>query len=112
MALNIQNALNLNKYMLPIRVVGSMDRYMLPIRVVGSMSYYRNIPSMRVTHFSCLCVCVHRDKLWIKNQQMGAFLSVAKGSSEEPIFLEAHYQGTAPGEPPLVLVGKGINSPS
>ncbi|XP_062898240.1 cytosol aminopeptidase isoform X2 [Mobula hypostoma] len=50
-----------------------------------------------------------RSKSWIEEQQMGAFLSVAKGSDEEPIFLEIHYNGSAvPSESPLVFVGKGI----
>ncbi|XP_067893938.1 cytosol aminopeptidase [Heterodontus francisci] len=50
-----------------------------------------------------------RPKSWIEEQQMGAFLSVAKGSDEEPVFLEIHYNGsTVSGELPLVFVGKGI----
>lgn len=39
---------------------------------------------------------------------MGAFLSVAKGSSEPPLFLEVSYKGGASSEKPIVLVGKGI----
>ncbi|XP_048458865.1 cytosol aminopeptidase [Rhincodon typus] len=55
-------------------------------------------------------VSVHiRSKSWIEDQQMGAFLSVAKGSDEEPIFLEIHYNGsTVASESPLVFVGKGV----
>ncbi|XP_038647486.1 cytosol aminopeptidase isoform X1 [Scyliorhinus canicula] len=55
-------------------------------------------------------VKVHiRPKSWIEDQQMGAFLSVAKGSDEEPVFLEIHYNGSkVSGESPLVFVGKGI----
>lgn len=50
-----------------------------------------------------------RPKSWIEEQQMGAFLSVAKGSDEEPVFLEIHYNGSAhTSESPLVFVGKGI----
>ncbi|XP_032881904.1 cytosol aminopeptidase isoform X2 [Amblyraja radiata] len=50
-----------------------------------------------------------RPKSWIEEQQMGAFLSVAKGSDEEPVFLEIHYNGSAhSSESPLVFVGKGI----
>lgn len=42
-------------------------------------------------------------------QQMGAFLSVAKGSAEPPIFLEIHYSGGAnASDRPLVFVGKGV----
>uniref|UniRef100_A0A7M4E9K7 Cytosol aminopeptidase n=1 Tax=Crocodylus porosus TaxID=8502 RepID=A0A7M4E9K7_CROPO len=50
-----------------------------------------------------------RSKSWIEEQQMGAFLSVAKGSEEPPVFLEIHYSGSAnTNDPPLVLVGKGV----
>ncbi|XP_068133801.1 cytosol aminopeptidase [Hyperolius riggenbachi] len=50
-----------------------------------------------------------RQKSWIVEQQMGAFLSVAKGSEEPPVFLEIHYTGSPdPLESPLVFVGKGV----
>lgn len=50
-----------------------------------------------------------RSKAWIEEQQMGAFLSVARGSEEPPVFLELHYNGSPDSEqPPLLLVGKGI----
>jgi leucyl aminopeptidase len=39
---------------------------------------------------------------------MGAFLAVTQGSHEAPRFIVAHYRGAAKGEPPIVLVGKGI----
>ncbi|XP_038255977.1 cytosol aminopeptidase [Dermochelys coriacea] len=55
-------------------------------------------------------VKVHiRSKAWIEEQQMGAFLSVAKGSDEPPVFLEIHYSGSAnASDAPLVFVGKGV----
>ncbi|XP_035182030.1 cytosol aminopeptidase [Oxyura jamaicensis] len=55
-------------------------------------------------------VKVHiRPESWIATQQMGAFLSVAKGSDEPPIFLEIHYLGGAnANDSPLVFVGKGV----
>ncbi|KAM9027779.1 cytosol aminopeptidase [Ara ararauna] len=55
-------------------------------------------------------VKVHiRPESWIVTQQMGAFLSVAKGSAEPPIFLEIHYSGgTNTSDRPLVFVGKGV----
>ncbi|XP_040191139.1 cytosol aminopeptidase [Rana temporaria] len=50
-----------------------------------------------------------RSKQWIEEQQMGAFLSVAKGSDEPPVLLEIHYSGSPdPKEQPLVFVGKGV----
>uniref|UniRef100_A0A8C2ZLQ6 Cytosol aminopeptidase n=1 Tax=Cyclopterus lumpus TaxID=8103 RepID=A0A8C2ZLQ6_CYCLU len=46
---------------------------------------------------------------WIEQQQMGAFLSVSKGSEEPPVFLELHYNGAPDSkQAPLLLVGKGI----
>ena len=38
---------------------------------------------------------------------MGAFLSVAKGSAEDPWLFEAQYHGGPLDQPPLVLIGKG-----
>nr|XP_004656136.2 cytosol aminopeptidase [Jaculus jaculus] len=50
-----------------------------------------------------------RPKSWIEEQEMGSFLSVAKGSDEPPVFLEIHYTGSPnASEAPLVFVGKGI----
>uniref|UniRef100_A0A8I6AG50 Cytosol aminopeptidase n=1 Tax=Rattus norvegicus TaxID=10116 RepID=A0A8I6AG50_RAT len=50
-----------------------------------------------------------RTKSWIEEQEMGSFLSVAKGSEEPPVFLEIHYTGSPNAtEAPLVFVGKGI----
>ena len=51
-----------------------------------------------------------RPLSWIQSQDMGAFLSIAKGSEEDPWLLEVHYnyrQGEESGEQPIVLVGKG-----
>uniref|UniRef100_A0A667WQM6 Cytosol aminopeptidase n=1 Tax=Myripristis murdjan TaxID=586833 RepID=A0A667WQM6_9TELE len=55
-------------------------------------------------------VTVHkRPQAWIEEQQMGAFLSVSKGSEEPPVFLELHYKGCPDQtQAPLLLVGKGI----
>ncbi|XP_055061553.1 cytosol aminopeptidase [Misgurnus anguillicaudatus] len=50
-----------------------------------------------------------RPQSWIESEQMGAFLSVSKGSDEPPVFLELNYKGASDSaQPPLVLVGKGI----
>lgn len=60
---------------------------------------------------NCLCISVgdYRPKSWIEDHQMGAFLSVSKGSDEPPVFLEIQYNGSAHASlPPLVLVGKGV----
>lgn len=39
---------------------------------------------------------------------MGSFLSVSRGSEEPPKFLEIHYNGGNPADPPVVFVGKGV----
>jgi leucyl aminopeptidase len=39
---------------------------------------------------------------------MGSFMSVAQGSHEELRFIELIYQGGAPSQAPVVLIGKGI----
>lgn len=50
-----------------------------------------------------------RTQSWIEEQQMGAFLSVSRGSEEPPVFLELHYNGSPDDkQAPLLLVGKGI----
>ncbi|KAM8878495.1 cytosol aminopeptidase [Spinachia spinachia] len=50
-----------------------------------------------------------RSQAWIEQQQMGAFLSVSRGSEEPPVFLELHYSGSPDSkQAPLLLVGKGI----
>ena len=46
------------------------------------------------------------DKAAITQEKMGALLSVAQGSAEEPRFIALEYKG-ADG-PPVVLVGKGV----
>ncbi|XP_069140944.1 cytosol aminopeptidase-like [Argopecten irradians] len=55
------------------------------------------------------CSVTVRDREWIESQNMGSFLSVAKGSVEEPFLLEVDYRGDNPvNKNPLALVGKGI----
>ena len=39
---------------------------------------------------------------------MGSFMAVAKGSAEPLRFMVLHYNGATKGQPPIVLVGKGI----
>ncbi|KAI0244607.1 hypothetical protein L0F63_006080 [Massospora cicadina] len=49
-----------------------------------------------------------RDRDWIREMKMGAFLSVTRGSAEEPRLLELHYSGAGAQTKPLAFVGKGI----
>jgi leucyl aminopeptidase len=44
----------------------------------------------------------------MEKERMGALLSVAKGSDEEPRLIVLEHRGGKEGEPPLVLVGKGL----
>jgi leucyl aminopeptidase len=46
------------------------------------------------------------DKAAITKEKMGALLSVAQGSAEEPRFIALEYNGSD--GPPVVLVGKGV----
>lgn len=60
-----------------------------------------------LTSLAFLC---SRDKNWIESEKMGAFLSVAQGSQEPPLFVEIDYKGgnSQTTENPIGLVGKGI----
>ncbi|MFN8770432.1 MAG: leucyl aminopeptidase [Neisseriaceae bacterium] len=44
----------------------------------------------------------------IKKAKMNTFLAVARGSTEEPKFIQLEYKGGRPNSKPIVLVGKGI----
>jgi len=48
------------------------------------------------------------DKVWAQEQGMNAYLAVAKGSEETPLFLEITYNNQPQQEKPIVIVGKGI----
>ena len=48
------------------------------------------------------------DKAWAAEQQMGAFLAVSKGSSNEPAFIVLEHNAGRTDLPTLVLVGKGV----
>ncbi|HET9982091.1 MAG TPA: leucyl aminopeptidase [Longimicrobiales bacterium] len=48
------------------------------------------------------------DRAGMEREGMKALLAVAQGSEEEPRFIALEYHGGAEGEPPLVLIGKGI----
>ncbi|KAK9500510.1 hypothetical protein O3M35_001762 [Rhynocoris fuscipes] len=54
-------------------------------------------------------VSVHvKVREWAEENEMNGFLAVAKGSAEDPIFLELLYNGCDPCEKPIVLIGKGV----
>ncbi|XP_053975412.1 cytosol aminopeptidase-like isoform X2 [Hylaeus anthracinus] len=54
-----------------------------------------------------ISVQVH-DKEWAQQKKMGSFLSVARGSSEPPKFVEMLYKGADDNSQPIVFVGKGV----
>lgn len=47
-------------------------------------------------------------RAWAESQKMNAYLAVAKGSCENPIFLELSYYGAGRTARPIVLIGKGV----
>ncbi|XP_048746621.2 cytosol aminopeptidase-like [Ostrea edulis] len=53
------------------------------------------------------CEVIVRDKGWAESMKMGSFLSVARGSTEPPVFLEIEYKGKQ-SDSPMALVGKGV----
>ncbi|GFR93036.1 leucine aminopeptidase-like protein [Elysia marginata] len=54
------------------------------------------------------CTVTIRDQAWAQSMKMGSFLSVAKGSEEEPKFLEIDYLGGKQDDAPVIFVGKGV----
>lgn len=47
-----------------------------------------------------------RDRDWLETKRMNAFLTMAKGSCEEPLLLDIGYCGAPPTDKPIVLIGK------
>ncbi|XP_076759280.1 cytosol aminopeptidase-like [Xylocopa sonorina] len=54
-----------------------------------------------------IVVKVH-DKDWAQEKKMGSFLSVSRGSTEPPKFVEVHYRGAGDNSQPIIFVGKGV----
>lgn len=49
------------------------------------------------------------DVDWIRTQRMEAFLAVARGSCEDPYFIEATWEGPdSKNRPPVLLAAKGV----
>lgn len=70
-------------------------------------------PTLFVEETRKLLECVNvevkeYDKAWAEKEKMCAFLAVSKGSEEPPKFLELNYSSGKQGDPPFVLVGKGV----
>ncbi|KAL1122646.1 hypothetical protein AAG570_002973 [Ranatra chinensis] len=49
-----------------------------------------------------------RDKHWLEEKKMNAFLTMAKGSCQPPLLLELGYCAAAPEEKPVLIIGKGL----
>uniref|UniRef100_A0A8C0ECZ5 Cytosol aminopeptidase n=1 Tax=Bubo bubo TaxID=30461 RepID=A0A8C0ECZ5_BUBBB len=87
----------------------NLARYLMeaPANYITPIKFAEHI-EQKLRSFSNVKVHI-RPESWIATQEMGAFLSVAKGSAEPPIFLEIHYLGGAnTNDSPLVFVGKGV----
>nr|XP_002193803.4 cytosol aminopeptidase [Taeniopygia guttata] len=87
----------------------NLARYLMeaPANYITPIKFAEHI-EQKLRTFSNVKVHI-RPESWITTQEMGAFLSVAKGSAEPPIFLEIHYLGGAiTNDSPLVFVGKGV----
>uniref|UniRef100_A0A8C4XKF8 Cytosol aminopeptidase n=2 Tax=Falco TaxID=8952 RepID=A0A8C4XKF8_FALTI len=87
----------------------NLARYLMeaPANYITPIKFAEQI-EQKLRSFSNVKVHI-RPESWIATHQMGAFLSVAKGSAEPPIFLEIHYLGGAnTNDSPLVFVGKGV----
>jgi len=58
----------------------------------------------------CACdVAVQTRTLdWMEENSFNAFLAVAKGSCEPPVFLEIKYSGIEPENKPVLIVGSGL----
>nr|XP_054766200.1 cytosol aminopeptidase-like [Lytechinus pictus] len=57
---------------------------------------------------ACYDYLLISSRKWASDKKMGAFLSVAKGSDEPPIFMDVRYNGASKNVDPLVLIGKGV----
>ena len=62
------------------------------------------------TKFLVLIIFIFfRDKSWIKEEKMEAFLAVSQGSHEAPYFLHVEYKHPdSKMSNPIAVVGKGI----
>uniref|UniRef100_A0A224XM73 Cytosol aminopeptidase n=1 Tax=Panstrongylus lignarius TaxID=156445 RepID=A0A224XM73_9HEMI len=49
-----------------------------------------------------------RDRDWLETKRMNAFLTMAKGSCEEPLLLDIGYCGAPVTDKPVILIGKAI----
>lgn len=52
--------------------------------------------------------CTTWGKAQIEKEKMGLLLGVARGSVEEPKFIQLEYRGGKKGDKPLILIGKGV----
>lgn len=69
--------------------------------------YLANFAKTKAKELGVKCTIFNQQQ--IKEIGMDAFLSVAKGSVEEPYFIQLEYHGhNAEGTDPVVLIGKGI----
>lgn len=73
---------------------------------VATPSYLADTASAMAERFRLKCTVLDREDM--KREGMGALLSVAAGTDQEPRFIVLEYGGGKDEEPPLVLIGKGV----
>ncbi|GHT94397.1 putative cytosol aminopeptidase [Betaproteobacteria bacterium] len=73
---------------------------------VCTPEYLADTARRMATEFKLDCEILGRHEM--EKLGMHALLAVAKGSREEPRFIVLGYQGAAPSEAPLALIGKGV----
>lgn len=97
----------------------SWDRGVLKAESQNLARYLSDLPSNQLTPpafaqkvMDAVCPCgvyvMVRQTDWLQMKKMGAFLHVARGSTEPPLFIELNYCGGCPDDRPVVLVGKGV----
>ena len=81
------------------------------LKVHNNNNHLSFLGSVAACHCGCLFLFIHvsfSDQAWAESMNMGAFLSVSRGSDEPLKFLEIDYTGGKTGEAPVVFVGKGV----
>jgi len=73
---------------------------------VATPSHLANVALELAAEFGFEALVMGPEEL--REEQMGALLSVAAGSDQEPRLIVLEHRGGAPGAPPVALVGKGL----
>jgi len=74
---------------------------------VCTPNYLAETAESLAKHYKTIKVNIMEQKA-LEKMGMGSFLSVSKGSTTPPKFIELHYKGSTHQPKPVVLVGKGV----